>query len=107
MNKEMLEELGFKQYEKTYLDSPACNGCWQKLYRDDKGKKYFLDVKHYDLVHPTTGDQIGGYEIETQVYLKGSHDAINIKFLNDNLEEAEKFVEFLFKEGKLDYYEEY
>ena len=107
LNKELLIELGFTPYSKSRFDSPSCDECWQKLYRDEYGKKYYLDVKHYDIVHPVTKEQIGGYEVETQVYTKKDHNAINIKFLNGDINEAEKFVETLFKEDLIEYYERY
>ena len=107
LNKEVLEELGFIQYNIPRFESPSCDECWQKTYRDEYGKKYFLDVKHYDIVHPTTKKQIGGYEVETQVYTKKDHNAINIKFLDGDVKEAEKFIETLFKEDLIEYYERY
>lgn len=106
MTKELLLEKGFNEYKPTQFDSSSCDECWQKCYKDETGKKYFLDVKHYNMTHPTTKEFIGGYEIESQIYLKGSHDAINIKFLNDSIEDAENFVNKLFKYNLIENYED-
>ena len=107
--KKELKEKKFEEYAPTPLfDSDACDKCYQKRYDDEKGKKYFLDVKHYDLQHPTTGADLSGYEISTQLYLKDGHKAFNINFLSGiTISEAEDFIEDLFKGGKLDYYEEW
>ena len=107
LDREMLEKLGFKQYEKAPFESPSCDECWQKMYSDEYGKKYYLNVKHYDIVHPTTKEQIGGYEVETQVYTKKYHNAIDIKFLSDDIGEAEEFVEGLFDNNIVEYFERY
>jgi hypothetical protein len=107
LTKEILLGKGFNEYKPSQFDSSSCDECWQKCYKDETGKKYFLDVKHYSMTHPTTKEFIGGYEIETQVYLKGSHDAINIKFLNDSIEDAENFINNLFEQNMIENYEDY
>ena len=40
---ELLLEKGFNEYKPTQFDSPSCDECWQKCYKDETGKKYFLE----------------------------------------------------------------
>lgn len=79
---------------------------YQKCYKDeDRSRKYFLDIYHYTLTHPTTREDLSGYELETQLYLKGTHEAVNMTFLNDDIDAAEEFINKLFELDMLDYYE--
>ena len=103
LTRKELFERGFKEYKPTVFDN--ADKCYQKCYRDGNTKKYFLDVKHYSIKYPHTHEDLGGYEISTQVYVKGTHTAINIKFLNDDIDEAEKFIDELFEVGQLEPYE--
>ena len=106
MNKDEILNRGFTEYSKSPFDSPSCDALYQKLYRGKDGeKRYFLNIKHYSMTHPTTKEDLSGYEIDTQLYLKGSHNAVNIKFLDDNLDEAEKFIETLFSNNIVENYE--
>lgn len=105
MNEKYLLNHGFHEYKPAQFDS--CNKCYQKCYRGmDGSKKYFIDVKYYDIVHPHTHEQIGGYEISTQLYRKGTHNAINMQFLNDDLDDAINTIETMFASGLLEPYEE-
>lgn len=105
MNENYLLQKGFKKYEPSEFD--GCDRCYQKCYRSFDGtKRYFINVKYYDLVHPYTHEQIGGYEISTQLYRKGSHNAINMTFLNDDLNDAINTIETMFTYGLLEPYEE-
>ena len=100
-----LVEKGFVEYPKTFFDSDSVDHCYQKCYRDDLGKKYFLDVKHYNLHHPLTQEDLSGYEVSSQIYLKKNHHAVNLTFLDSDIEEAESFIDYLFNQDRLDYYE--
>lgn len=107
LSKDYLLDLGFLEYKPTRIDSPSVDACYQKLYRDELGnKKYYLNVKHYNLIHPTTHEDLSGYEISTQVYNKGNHNAINMNFLDDNIAEAENFIDALFKNNLIENYED-
>lgn len=100
-----LLEQGFVEYSPNpYLDNNV-DHLYQKCYRDDFGKKYYLTIKHYNLTHPTTGADLSGYEISGQFYLKGNQNAINMTFLDSDVAEAEKFINKLFELNLLEYYE--
>ena len=102
---EWLINNGFKEYSRSPIDSEAIDHVYQKSYRDERGKKYFLEVKHWKLVHPITNEDLSGYEVSGQFYLKGNHNAVNISFINSDVDEAEEFIEKLFDNNMLEYYE--
>lgn len=102
-----LEEKKFNSYNKSEFDSDSVVKCWQKKYRDTRGIKYFIDVKLYEIIHPVSKEDIGGYEVSCQLYLKPNHDAVNLSFLDSTITEVEKFIEDLFELDKLEYYELY
>ena len=107
-NKIIEQELidkGFTEYKPTIFDRSA-DKFYQKRYRDGKNTKYFIDVTHYTIIHPTTKEDIGGYEVSGQYYLKGSHDAINMTFISSTVTEVEEFIDKLFEMGLLENYEE-
>ncbi len=105
MTHEWLIDNGFIEYDITEFDSAAVDHFYQKCYKDDFGKKYYLEVKHYVLFHPYTGEDLSGYEVSGQFYLKNSHNAVNMSFLNSHVNEVEDFIEKLFDNNMLDYYE--
>ena len=107
-NKIIEQELidkGFTEYKPTMFDNNA-DKCYQKRYREGKNTKYFIDVKHYTIIHPTTKEDIGGYEVSGQYYLKDSHNAINMSFLDSTITEVEEFIDKLFEIDLLENYEE-
>lgn len=102
--KEILEN-GYNEYEPSKLS--FANRAWQKVIKDNIGKRYFIDIEYYNMTHPSTKDDLSGYSIKSQVYLKDNHNALNLEFLDSSIEEAEEFIDNLFNEGKLDYYERF
>ena len=107
-NKIIEEELinkGFIEYPKSPLHSESVTNCYQKRYRDDKGTKYFIDVCYYKLIHPTTKEDLSGYEISGQFYLKDNHNAVNMDFLDSTITEVEQFIDKLFELDILECYE--
>ena len=108
LTRKQLLEKGYREYPRTAFDNENIEHVYQKCFRDDKGIRYFMDVKKWkDVQHPSTGEIIvGGYEYETQLYKKDSHDAMNLLFLTTwDLDEAEAFVDKMFEADLLDYYE--
>ncbi len=102
-NEQEIIDKGFYQ-----CDVPAfsrANKMWQKRYKDGKNTKYFLNIDYYKLTHPTTREDLSGYEISSQVYLKGNHNAVNLTFLDSSIEEAEATIDKMFEDGILENYE--
>ena len=104
-NEQMLLDAGFAKYDVPSYEPSSVDACYQKRYKDGKNTKYFLDVKHWDIKHPDTNADLGGYEINGQFYLKGTHNAINMTFLTPDLDEAENFINSLFDKGLLENYD--
>ena len=106
MTEKQLVEYGFHQiYEHPIYEN--ADAYYQKCYRGmDGSKKYFIEAKHYTIIHPTTGDNLGGWEYSTQVYAKGTHDAIDMKWLDeDSFEDFIGIIEDMFASGLLEPYE--
>lgn len=107
ITEKLLKEKGFTEYTKSSFDSSSVDHVYQKMYRDKIGKKYFINVKHYKMYHPATFEDLSGYEVSTQVYLKENHNAINLDFIDSDIDEAESVIDKLFEIGLLDYYEKW
>lgn len=66
------------------------------LYFDDYEKVIDYNVKPYT------------YTFSCQLYKKDTHAPVNMEFFSDwTIEQVEEFVERLFQNGELDYYEEW
>lgn len=109
---EYFTNRGYVKYGRTQFDSDIIMYNFQKRFDDDNGKKYFIDV------HKITHDWMRewekkqpwytpySYEFSCQLYKKDTHAAVNVKFFSDwTIEQVEEFVERLFQNGELDYYE--
>lgn len=101
-----LEELGFHNYQLSPLAHSGIVANLQKVFRDDKGKKYFLDANVWDMYETSLPDR---YVIEywCQLYEKGTHDAFDLTFIDQTCEQAEKLIEELFDADLVEYYEEW
>lgn len=91
----------FNKYEYTPF-------CLQKCYKDDKGKKYFIDVVVYSWIW--TNKIEGNYSIayETQCYQYGTHNAVNMEFHDDwKLEDIINTLDVMFENKLLEHYELY
>lgn len=101
-----LFERGFVQVEKSPFETDSVDRVYQKCYRDGHRKRYFLNVKHYKLIHPVTKEDLSGYEISGQFYLKGNHNAVNMNFLFSTIDEVENTIEKMFSVGIFENYDE-
>ena len=106
INEKYILDKGFYEVEVPRYESNSVDKMFYKSYRDKDGnKRNSLEIVHYDLTHPTTGADLSGYEIKGQVYLTGSHNAVNLNFLEPDIEEAEMFIDKLFEAGLIENYE--
>ena len=105
MDGKWLIDNGFTKHKPDKWDSPYIEANYQKCYRDDKhNKKYFLNVHEYAPL-PHVGTKEKTYEISTQLYLKGTHNAVNLLFLNDDIDAAINTIELMFSAGIIENYE--
>lgn len=103
MNDEKLINAGYKKFTPPSIWGDFVETLFQKRFDDSVGKKHYIDVKkcihkHFD--EPR-------YEAETQLYQKGTHNAIDITWLNgwENIEEIENWMEKFWNPEEYDYYE--
>lgn len=103
MNDKVLLDAGYKKYSAPSIWGDFVEVIFQKRFDDEIGKKYFIDVKkctssYYDEPH---------YEVETQLYQKDTHNAMNITWLHgwENIEEIESWMEKFWNNEEYDYYE--
>jgi len=103
-----LLDTGYAKYKPTSIDSEWLKARYQKCYRDKKGnKKYFLDVEEYKpLPHQKDIDPADNFEITTQVYIKGNHHSINMRFLTPDVAEAESILDKMLELGIIENYED-
>lgn len=103
--RDYLVPLGFHEYSPTRFDSSGVCICFQKRYDDERGKKYFLNAKVYDFTFTDKVRENYHISFSCQLYQKGTHDALNIEFIDWNIDQIEKFVDNLFDTGMLEHYE--
>ena len=109
VDQELLDR-GFMQYKPSEIDHESVEACFQKRYDDEKGKKYFINVKKWaSYVHPYSGEIFPeSYEYDTQLYKKDDHDAINLLFHSTwSLDDVEDYIEKFWNTGLFDYYEKF
>lgn len=106
-SEEQLRERGFLSYPPTVFDSSNVVIRYQKRYDDEIGKRYFLDCKVWDWTWTGRVPMDRSYELETQLYQKGTHEAIDLNFHDNDLEAVEKFIDALFDAGLVEHYEEW
>lgn len=112
MNDEYLINLGYKQFEPIkYFDSDIVVSRFQKCFKDDFGKKYFINVIKYqnDYIppsHRTYGWQPYSYEYEMHITMYEDEKSLDLKFGIDwELNDIEKFAYDFFDKMKPNYYE--
>lgn len=106
---------GYERYERTLFQSEELYLYnFQKRFDDNIGKKYFINV------HKLTNEWMSdcdkqndwykpySYTYSCQLYKNGTHAPVDMEFFSDwTIGQVEKFVENLFQNGELDYYEEF
>lgn len=108
-------ERGYHKYDRTdFQRGELYLYNFQKRFDDDKGKKYFIDVhkishewmREWDKQQPWYTPY--SYTYSCQLYKKDTRAPVDMEFFSDwTIEQVEEFVERLFQNGELDYYEKY
>ena len=105
---------GYKKYDKSRFDTDGVVCHFQKRFDDEIGKKYFIDINKYSSEWMSEFDKQQdwyepySYTYSCQLYEKETHAPINLEFFSDwSIERVESFVERLFQNGELDYYEKW
>lgn len=106
--RDYLTPMGFHEFDPPNLSTyKNVTTIFQKIYDDEVGKKYFVDAKILDFSFTDRIKEDFHIEYECQLYQKGTHDAFNVTFIDWTIEQVESFIEDMFQNGKLDYYEEW
>lgn len=104
--KEFSLNNGFKEFTPPSLRSYiGVTTMFQKCYHDEKGKKYFINIKVWDWTYTDKVDENFTIEFEGQYYQKGTHNAVNFTFIDWTLTEVETWLDGLFAAGFLEHYE--
>lgn len=105
---------GYKKYDRSRIDTVSVLYHFQKRFDDEIGKKYFIDINKHSNEWMSEYDKRRdwykpySYTYSCQLYEKETHAPINLEFFSDwSIERVESFVERLFQNGELDYYEKW
>lgn len=117
MSKELLTDdyflnRGYEKYDRTQFQPDMVMYNFQKRFDDENGKKYFIDIHKNSNKWMREWDKQQEwympyfYEFSCQLYKKDTHAAVNMEFFSSwTIGQVEEFVEKLFQNGELDYYE--
>lgn len=105
---------GYKRYGRTGIDPSFTLYNFQKCFSDRNGKKYFINIHKLSNKWMREWDKQQewytpySYTFSCQLYKKDTHAPVNMEFFSDwTIEQVEEFVEKLFQNGELDYYERF
>lgn len=106
MTKEDFIKAGYHRF-----DPPPYENCisdmFQKCFRDDKGKKYFITVERWDYTPVARGRDIPvSYNFVVQFVHKNGGTIDVSCFSGWDIESAEKYYEDMWNTGWFEYYEE-
>ena len=90
-----LLDKGYKEFSPTRFDT--ADRCFQKRFRAENGDTlYFINVNMYY----SWGSVPENFEVETQLYQKGKHEPVNLKFFCDwTLADVEDYVQRIYEVG--------
>jgi hypothetical protein len=78
----------------------------QKCIKDNFGKKYYINIKIYSLIHEIK--PYLSYSADVQFNMNSEKDTFNVDLLDvKSVEQVESFFENIFQTLKCDYYEKY
>ena len=103
-------KAGYYEYDPSNLADAGVIKCFQKLFKDENGKKYFIDIKKWKgYTHPHTGEEFPeSYEFFMQLNYGKNDCPINFELFNGwTIYEVEEFAEKLFKTNMFKYYDEF
>ena len=104
-----LYKRGYSKWENN-SDINRFDYVFQKLFKDDLGKKYYIDFEFYD--YTKTAYQSEGIRVVLETTFNNDDDApdklhntIWLQMDFDSIEQAEQLVETLWKASNSQYYE--
>jgi hypothetical protein len=78
LNKQILLDNGYKEYEECH---------YQKCIKDGTGKRYFINIKHYNIKHPKIPKDLWrGYNCKVQFQNCEIDDKLFNNFINMDID---------------------
>lgn len=111
MTDEYLTGRGYKKYDPTEFDNESIVVRFQKCFKDNLGKKYFINVVKWSLefIPKDMRDewwQPYSYEYQVQITMFDTKKPLDLEFHSDwTLEEVEDYMCKLFDSMTVNYYE--
>lgn len=105
-----IRQVGYTEYAPSPIDNECVTKSFQKCFKDDVGKKYYINIKRWDFPpHPYTGEPIPtSYEFEVQFNTEDDRVMDLTLFSHGwTIENAEEFVEEMWHKMNLRYYEKW
>lgn len=95
INIQELLDKGYKEFRPTRFDT--VDRCFQKRFRTENGDAlYFINVNMYC----SRGIIPENFEVETQLYQKGTHEPVNLNFFCGwTLADVEEYVQKNLRSG--------
>ena len=102
INIQELLDKGYKEFRPTRFDT--ADRRFQKRFRAENGDTlYFINADMYY----SWGTIPENFEVEVQLYQKGTHEPVNLKFFCDwSLADAENYIQRIYNAGFEPYEEE-
>ena len=115
-----LEKNGYRKFNDQFKRSKDLSesqdpykGTWQKCIRDEKGKKYFINIQMWDFANSWVSDRNlareASYQADVQFTLQDETN-FNLELLsiqNKTLIEVEQWFEKAWRIHECEYYEKY
>lgn len=107
---ERIRQAGYTEYAPPPIDNECVTKFFQKCFKDDVGKKYYINIKRWDFPsHLYTGESIPTpYEFEVQFNTKDDRVMNLILFSHGwTIKNAEEFIEEMWQRMNLRYDEKW
>ena len=95
INIQELLDKGYKEFPPTRFDT--ADRCFQKRFRAENGDTlYFININMYY----SWGTIPENFEVEVQLYQKGTHEPVNLKFFCGwTLADVEDYIQKIYEVG--------
>lgn len=111
ITEEYVKSKGYTRYDPTQFDKDIVLARYQKCFKDDTGRKYFINALKMDMsfIPSYRRDEYWkpyDFEYNIQVSVGKEEKPINMHFFNNwTLDKVEEFVEDFFVKMNINYYE--
>ena len=96
--------MGFRYYKNPFASESVVASFWKK-YEDSKGIKYYIKMNVFDCSNANSSAKEYQIEFCGQYYQKGTHNAMDITFIDWEFEQVENWLNEMFEKGLIEYEE--